>query len=120
MVITLFGISAFVGLGYVAFTKTPIGKIGLIKWLLKKWSEAAKKKGKDLDKEKLTANLQELKYTDLELLVSYTWSFPVLPAEKDFKGQTKQLFENKYKKLIEAKILETAELSTLENIVFPG
>jgi len=118
--ITLFGISVFAGLGYVAFAKTPIGKNSLIKWLLKKWSEAAKKKDKDLDKEQLKTQLQKLNYNDLELLVAFTWSFPMLPEEKDFKGETKQKFEKKYKKLIEAKILETADLSQLENIVFPG
>lgn len=118
--ITLFGISVFAGLGYVAFAKTPIGKNSLIKWLLKKWSEAAKKKDKDLDKELLKTQLQKLNYNDLELLVAFTWSFPILPEEKDFKGETKQKFEKKYKKLIEAKILETADLSQLENIVFPG
>ena len=118
--ITLFGISVFAGLGYVAFAKTPIGKNSLIKWLLKKWSEAAKKKDKNLDKELLKTQLQKLNYNDLELLVAFTWSFPMLPEEKDFKGETKQKFEKKYKKLIEAKILETADLSQLENIVFPG
>jgi len=118
--ITLFGISVFAGLGYVAFAKTPIGKNSLIKWLLKKWSEAAKKKDKDLDKALLKTQLQKLNYNDLELLVAFTWSFPILPEEKDFKGETKQKFEKKYKKLIEAKILETADLSQLENIVFPG
>ena len=118
--ITLFGISVFAGLGYVAFAKTPIGKNSLIKWLLKKWSEAAKKKDKDLDKEPLKTQLQKLNYSDLELLVAFTWSFPMLPEEKDFKAETKQKFEKKYKKLIEAKILETADLSQLENIVFPG
>jgi len=118
--ITLFGISVFAGLGYVAFAKTPIGKNSLIKWLLKKWSEAAKKKDKDLDKALLKTQLQKLNYNDLELLVAFTWSFPILPEEKDFKGETKQKFEKKYKKLIEAKILETADLSQLENIVFLG
>jgi len=118
--ITLFGISVFAGLGYVAFAKTPIGKNSLIKWILKKWSEAAKKKDKDLDKEQLKTQLQKLNYNDLELLVAFTWSFPMLPEEKDFKAETKQKFEKKYKKLIEAKILETADLSQLENIVFPG
>jgi len=118
--ITLFGISVFAGLGYVAFAKTPIGKNSLIKWLFKKWSEAAKKKDKDLDKEQLKTQLQKLKYNDLELLVAFTWSFPMLPEEKDFNGEAKQKFEKKYKKLIEAKILETADLIQLENIVFPG
>jgi len=118
--ITLFGISVFAGLGYVAFAKTPIGKSSLIKWLLKKWSEAAKKKDKELDKEQLKAELQKLKYNDLEMLVAFTWSFPVLPEEKYFKEATKQKFEKKYKKLIEEKIFKTADLSQMENIVFPG
>ena len=73
LAITLFGISVFAGLGYVAFANTPIGKNTLIKWLLKKWSEAAKKQKKELNKEDLKVAFQKLEYNDLELVVAYTW-----------------------------------------------
>mgnify|MGYP003143168645 FL=1 len=48
--ITLFGISVFAGVGYLAFANTPIGKNTLIRWLLKKWKEAADKKQKKIYK----------------------------------------------------------------------
>ena len=42
--ITLFGISVFAGLGYVAFANTPIGKNTLTKWLLKKMERSSRDK----------------------------------------------------------------------------
>lgn len=119
--ITLFGISVFAGLGYVAFANTPIGKNTLTKWLLKKWNEAAEKKQKKIDKEVIKKELQKLRYSDLELLVAYTWVMPVLPdhgQQLDAKKEKRML--KFYQKINEKKIFQRANLRLLENIVFPG
>lgn len=118
--ITLFGISVFAGLGYLAFANTPVGKNSLIKWLLKKWNEAAKKQDKELDNDKLKAELKKLKYSDLESLAAFTWAFPSLPKESAFEGKTKEKFEKRYKKLVNEGVLKRADLSALDNIVLPG
>lgn len=119
--ITLFGISVFAGLGYLAFAKTPVGKNSLTKWLLKRWNEAAKQKNKELDNDKLKAELKKLKYNDLELLAAYTWTMPVIP-EKESEITEKK--EKRIKKLLgkmkEAKIHQRADLTQLDNIVLPG
>ena len=119
--IVMFGISVFAGLGYLAFANTPLGKIQLSKWLLKKWNEAAKKKGKELDNDKLKAELQKLKYSDLEMLAAYTWVMPVLP---DNESEITEKKEKRIKKLLgkmkEAKIHQKADLTQLDNIVLPG
>lgn len=117
--ITLFGISVFAGLGYLAFAHTPIGKSSLTGWLLKKWKEAAAKKKKPLDAEKLRKELKKLKYHELELLTAYTWLFPVLPGE-DVEQKTKDKLIKRYKKLSDAGIFKKADLSALDNIVLPG
>ena len=118
--ITLFGISVFAGLGYLAFAHTPVGKNSLTKWLLKKWNEAAKKQDKELNNDKLKAELKKLKYSDLELLAAFTWAFPSLPKESAFEGKTKDKFEKRYKKLVNEGVLKRADLSALDNIVLPG
>lgn len=118
--ITLFGISVFAGLGYLAFAHTPVGKNSLTKWLLKKWNEAAKKQDKELDNDKLKAELKKLKYSDLESLAAFTWAFPSLPEESAFEGKTKEKFEKRYKKLVNEGVLKRADLSALDNIVLPG
>lgn len=118
--VILFGISVFAGLGYLAFAHTPVGKNSLTKWLLKKWNEAAKQKNRELDNDKLKAELKKLKYSDLEVLAAYTWAFPSLPRQEAFEGKTKEKFEKRYKKLVESEILKRADLSALDNIVLPG
>lgn len=119
--ITLFGISVFAGLGYVAFANTPIGKNTLSKWLLKKWNRAAEKKKKKLNKEELKKELQKLAYSDLELLVAYTWVIPVLPEHgKPLEDKKEKRMLKFYRKINEKKIFQKANLTQLENIVFPG
>ncbi|HEY9084019.1 MAG TPA: hypothetical protein VIN73_11845 [Vicingaceae bacterium] len=119
--ITLFGISVFAGLGYVAFANTPLGKNTLTGWLLKKWKAAADKKQKKMDKEAIKKQLQKLKYSDLELLVAYTWIMPVLPDYGQQPDEKKEKRMKKfYQKINEKKIFQRADLSSLENIVFPG
>jgi|GEM_PF-1137777 hypothetical protein len=119
--ITLFGISVFAGVGYLAFANTPIGKNTLIRWLLKKWKEAADKKQKKIDREAIKKELQKLRYSDLELLTAYTWIMPVLPnhGQQLDKSKEKRMLKF-YGKINEKKILGRANLTALENIIFPG
>jgi len=119
--ITLFGISVFAGVGYLAFANTPIGKNTLIRWLLKKWKEAADKKQKKIDREAIKKELQKLRYSDLELLTAYTWIMPVLPNHGQQLDKSKEKRRLKfYGKINEKKILGRANLTALENIIFPG
>jgi len=122
LAITLFGISVFAGLGYVAFSNTPIGKNTLIKWLLKKWSEAAKKQKKELNKEDLKVAFQKLEYNDLELVVAYTWlKLGLLDTQGNITSQKRAKRTRKMAlKMKEKKITERAGLASFENIVFPG
>ncbi len=122
LAITLFGISVFAGLGYVAFANTPIGKNTLIKWLLKKWSEAAKKQKKELNKEDLKVAFQKLEYNDLELVVAYTWlKLGLLDTQGNITSQKRAKRTRKMAlKMKEKKITERAGLAPFENIVFPG
>ena len=117
--ILLFGISVFAGLGYLAFSKTPVGKKTLMGWLLKKWQQAAEKKSRSIDQEPLKTELQKLCYDELELLVGYTWRFPVLP-EPDIPEKDRKRFVRKMQQIKESGLFEKADLSALENIVFPG
>ena len=119
--ITLFGISVFAGLGYVAFANTPIGKNTLTKWLLKKWNEAAGTKKKQINTEAIKKELQKLSYNELELLVAYTWVMPVLPEQgKQLEEKKEKRMKKYYRKINEKKIFQKADLTPLENIVFPG
>lgn len=119
--ITLFGISVFAGVSYLAFANTPLGKNTLTKWLLKKWKEAADKKEKKIDEEAIKKELQKLSYSDLELLTAYTWIMPVLPDHGQQLDEKKEKRMMKfYKKINEKKIFQRADLTGLENIVFPG
>ncbi|MBL4574823.1 MAG: hypothetical protein JKY51_01825 [Opitutaceae bacterium] len=117
----LFGISVFAGAGYATFAYTPIGKMALSKWLIKKWMQSAEKVNKKLDRKKLEQELKKLKYSDHELLVKYTM---LNPLEKKRKGKLNDKAEQRFKKLIEkmtkAKIYQRADLSQLDNIVLPG
>jgi hypothetical protein len=119
--ITLFGISVFAGVSYLAFANTPLGKNTLTKWLLKKWNEAAGKKQKKIDQESIKKELQKLNYSDLELLTAYTWIIPVLPDNGQKLDEKKEKRMMKfYKKINEKKIFQRADLTALENVVFPG
>ena len=119
--IALFGISVFAGLGYVAFANTPIGKNTLTKWLLKKWNEAAGIKKKKINTEIIKKELQKLTYNELELLVAYTWVIPVLPEHgKQLEEKKEKRMQKYYRKINEKKIFQKADLTALENIVFPG
>jgi hypothetical protein len=118
--IALFSISVFAGVGYLVFANTPLGKNSLTKWLLKKWNEAAKKKKKELDNDKLKSELKKLKYNDLELLVAYTWTIPVVMPDSGIDKKKEKKIKNILEKIKEAKILKRADLSQLDNIVLPG
>jgi uncharacterized protein Smg (DUF494 family) len=117
----LFGISVFAGAGYAAFAYTPIGKITLSKWLIRKWEQSAKQVNKKLDKEKLENELKKLTYSDHELLVRYTM---LNPLGKKREGKLNNKAEQRYQKLIEkmkkARIYQRVDLSQLDNIVLPG
>ena len=116
----LFSISVFAGMGYLVFSRSPVGKSVLIKWLLHKWKAAARQKEKTLNEKKIRSELQKLDYDELELLVAYTWSFPVLSDEVLQEESKKKRFEKRYRKLNEAGIFKKADLTPLENMIFPG
>lgn len=117
----LFGISVFAGAGYAAFAYTPVGKIALSKFLIKRWEQSAKEVNKKLDKEQLEKELKKLTYSDHELLLRYTL---LNPLGKKRAGKLNEKGEQRFKKLIEKmakeKIYQRADLSQLDNIVLPG
>lgn len=117
----LFGASAALGVAYLGFAYTPVGKISLSKWLLKKWGQMAERKKKKIDKEYLAKELKKLNYSDHELLVKYT-RFD--PFKKESEGRMDEKAKARLKKLLgkmaKVKLFERADLRQLENIVLPG
>lgn len=128
----LTSISVVLGAGYATWAYTPLGKKILSKWLVKRWGEMAKQEKKKLDLKILEKELIKLNYKDHELLFFYTRN-DFLRKEKSYLGHEKrhplaekevrlfrQKFRNYVEKLKKRKIFKKADLSSLENIVFPG
>lgn len=119
--IVLFGISAFAGAGYLLWAYTPLGKKSLIKWLLRKWEARAKEKKKPFDRERLEKELAKLLYSDLELLARYTFIVLVKRnGQKNDPAKFKNVVPKYAKRITEAEIFEKADLSQLDNLMFPG
>lgn len=116
----LFGISVFAGLGYLAWSQTPLGTTTLSSWLLKKWEEIAAKLNKPIDLELLKKELKKLDYEDHELLARLTWLDPFKEHEREWTEKYKKRLLNLIGLLKKARTLERANLSSLENIVLPG
>lgn len=68
----LTGISVFLGAGYAAWIYTPLGKITLAKWLLKKWEVMANERNKKFAKKLIATELDKLNYDDHILLLKIT------------------------------------------------
>jgi hypothetical protein len=119
--VVLSSISVFLGAGYAAWAYTPLGKKTLSKWLLKKWGEMAKRDGKKLDLKVLENELVKLSYRDHELLFRYTRNDFMGKAQKNkLDLKTDKKLRDYLKKMKEVKIMDRANLSSLENIVLPG
>jgi len=119
--ILLTGISVFLGAGYATWAYTPIGKKTIAKWLLKKWEAMAKQVHKDFDKKLIAKELEKLTYNDHELLFRYTRNDFMGKARKTkMNKKVNEQFRSYLKKMKEAKIMEKADLSPLDNIVLPG
>ena len=115
----MFGISVFAGIGYVAWTATPLGKTSISAWLIKRWGELAEKFKQNFDKEKIKAELKKLKYDDHVLLWKITRLNLMLKAlENKLDDETQKKWEKLEKELQSTDVAKRADLSALEGIVF--
>lgn len=117
----MFSISVVAGIGYMAWAYTGLGKMSLIKWLLKKWNQIAVNKDVKFDSQKLREELSKLDYEDIELLTRYTL---LNPLEKTRSGPLSNKTENSLKKLVkkmtDRNIHKRADLTSLDSIALFG
>lgn len=105
----IFAFSLTAGTVCLAYVKTKDYKI---KRLMESWSEQAKLKQKTLDVPILTAQLEKLNLYDIHLLQLHT--------KKVFTKATEAEIIDSVKKLHKRKIMQKADLKSLENFILPG
>jgi len=121
IIIGLFTVSVFAGLGYLGFAYSPIGKATLIRFLLKRWKQIAGNKEKSFDVDYIKTELTKLKYPDLELLTVFTLKTENMPQKTENVTTKQRETYQKYMSQIKQKeILLRADLKPLESIILPG
>ncbi len=115
----LFGATALLGVSYLTWRVSGMGKRYIISWLIQKWTLEACAIGKQLDKSRVTMALQQMEYEQLELLYFYTKHD--LSWNTDNEEAWSQKTEQYISRLIKSGIFRDPKLSKyLEGILYLG
>lgn len=115
----VFGLLAVLGIGYMTWRLSPLGKNTLNKWLLKRWKELAKKNlpKKEINWERVQTDLNKFDYETHELLYFYT-KLDVMGSESIPPAKEKKL-KKLLSKLKEKGVVKKVGLIQLEGVIFP-